>query len=127
MKIGNNLLQIRNAQKLTEEFVAEKLKLTTEEYTAIENDKVDIKLSLLEAIAEVLSTTPVDILQYNDPSAGIRNYFYNQNGNNGSITNVQGVHQEELRKAYKDLYTDELKRIPKLEKILRENNIGFDF
>lgn len=127
MKIGRNLILIRNSQKLSEDFVAKSLKVTLDEYRGIENDETDITLSKLEAIAEILSTSPVDILQYNDPKAGIKNYFYNQNGNNGSITNVQGIHQEEIRKGYKELYLDELKRIPQLEKLLRDNNIEFNF
>jgi len=125
MKIGKNIKEKREAHKLTAVEVASKLEISLDEYLEIENDKSDITLSQLERIAEVMFTTPVDLIQNVDSAGQIRNYFYNHDGNSGININVQGINQEEIRKGYKELYMDELRRIPKLEKLLRDNNIDF--
>lgn len=46
MKIGENIIEIRNAHRYTQEFMANELKITIEEYKSIENDEIDITLSM---------------------------------------------------------------------------------
>lgn len=127
MKIGKNIEELRIAQHIDPKVIANELQLSVDKYLAIEKDEVDITLNQLEIIAKVLSCLPIDLLQGEVPSGHIRNYFFNQDGNSNINIKVQGIDQEEIRKGYRDLYSDELKRIPKLEKLLRENNIDFDF
>lgn len=126
MKIGNNIRQIRIAQKIEKNFMVAELNISIEEYEAIENDERDITLSMLEAISNLLSLEVVDLITLNKPISGIRNFFFNHNGNSGVNIHVQGIDQEKIRQAYKELYAEELNRIPKLEKLLRHNNIEFD-
>ena len=127
MKIGKNIKEIREAHKFSPEKLADMLGKSPEEYLEIENDNVDITLSQLEKIAEALSCTLFDLIQNTGLIGQIRNYFYNHDGNHGINIHVQGIDQQEIRKGYKELYIEELKRIPKLERLLRENNIDFDF
>ncbi|MBX3242287.1 MAG: helix-turn-helix transcriptional regulator [Chitinophagaceae bacterium] len=127
MKIGNNISQMRIAQKIEKSFMAQELNIALEEYEAIERDERDITLSMLEAIARLLSLDVADLIMLNKPVTGIRNFFFNHNGNSGVNIHVQGIDQEKIRQAYKELYAEELNRIPKLEKLLRQNNIDFDF
>ena len=127
MKIGNNIRQIRTAQRLEKTYMAQELGISVEEYEAIENDDRDITLSKLESIANLLSIEPADLLKLDNSFAGIRNYFFNHNGNSGINIHVQGVDQDKIRQVYRDLYNDELNRIPKFIQLLRENNIPFNF
>lgn len=127
MKIGDNIKQIREAQKIEKAFMARELNISVEEYDAIEHDELDITLSVLDSISRLLSLKASDLLNLNDSVVGIRNFFFNHSGNSGINIHVQGVDQEEIRKAYKEIYYEELNRIPKLEKLLRENNISFEF
>jgi len=127
MKIGNNISQVRIAQQVEKGFMARELNIGIEEYEAIENDERDITLTMLEAIAKLLSLDAADLITLNKPVAGIRNFFFNHNGNSGVNIHVQGIDQEKIRQAYKELYQEELNRIPKLERLLRDNNIEFDF
>lgn len=126
MKIGKNIEELRIAQNIDPKVVANELQLSVTDYWAIERDAIDITLNQLETIAKVLSCSPIDILQSGEPSGHIRNYFFNHTGNSGININVQGIDQEQIRKSYKELYSEELTRIPKLEKLLREHNIAFD-
>jgi nucleoside diphosphate kinase len=66
-------------------------------------------------------------LGYRKLLGSIYNHFENQNGNKGINIKFQGLNPKELRKFYNDLYTNELNRIPKLEKLLRDRGIEFDF
>ncbi len=127
MKVGNNIRKVRESLKMEPEIVAKGLKIDLNHYLDIEDDKVDITLNEFETIANKLSCTVVEIIELNEPTKGIRNYFNNNNGNQGTIVNVQGINQGEIRNAYKELYSSELNRIPKLEKLLRENDIKFNF
>jgi len=127
MKVGSNIRKIRESLNIDQEIIAKDLNIDLNHYLDIENDKVDITLNEFEAIANRFSCTVVEIIELNEPTKGIRNYFNNNNGNQGTIVNVQGINQEEIRKAYKELYSSELDRIPKLEKLLRENGIKLNF
>ncbi|QNL50301.1 helix-turn-helix transcriptional regulator [Olivibacter sp. SDN3] len=126
MNIGNNIQEIRAKKGYTTKFMADEIGITEEEYKDIEAGG-DVLWSVVEAIANRLSVNIVDLILLDDAPFGIRNYFNNNNGNQGTIVNVQSVDQEEVRKAYKELYFEQVKRIPRLEKLLLENNIQFDF
>jgi transcriptional regulator with XRE-family HTH domain len=126
MKIGKNIMEIREAKGFSQEYVADELDLKLSDYICLENDDSEITLTKLNAIAQVLSCSIIYILQYKEASGSIYNHFDN-NGNQGVNIKIQGIDQEEIRKAYQELYKSELDRIPKLEKLLRDNRIDFDF
>lgn len=126
MKIGRNLSEIREAKGYNQQFIADGLKIELEIYKNIENDLTDITLTQLNEVANILSCSLIYILQYKESGGSIYNHFDNA-GNNGTNIQIQGIDQKEIRNAYKELYRDELKRIPKLEKLLREKDIEFNF
>tara|TARA_R110002051_G_scaffold322811_1_gene414295 strand:+ start:96 stop:479 length:384 start_codon:yes stop_codon:yes gene_type:complete len=127
MKIGKNLKDIRISKGLSVEDVAKITGIDIDVCKAIEGDKTEITLSQLQSFANALSCSPIYILQFRESAGSIYNHFDNSEGNNGINVNVQGIDQKEIRTAFKELYQEELKRIPKLEKLLRDNNIEFDF
>lgn len=118
---------MREAHKFSPEKLGSVFGMNADEYLEIESDNVDITLTQLEKIAEALYCTPLDLIKDTDSIGQIRNYFYNHDGNHGINIHVQGIDQEEIRKCYKAIYAEELKRIPKLERLLGENNIDFEF
>lgn len=126
MKIGRNLAEIREEKGYNQQFVADGLNIELETYKNIESDLVDITLTQLNKVANILSCSPIYILQYKESGGSIYNHFDNA-GNNGTNIQIQGIDQKEIRSAYKELYRDELERIPKLEKLLREKGIEFNF
>ena len=126
MKIGKNIIEIREAKGYSQQYVTDELGLSLSDYKCIENDSCEITLSMLNEIAKILSCSLIYILQYKEANGSIYNHFDN-NGNNGVNIRIQGIDQVEIRKAYKDLYKSELERVPKLEKLLRDNGIDFDF
>ena len=126
MKIGKNIIEIREVKGYSKEYVADELGMSLFDYECIENDSCEVTLFMLNEIAKLLSCSLVYLLQYKEASGSIYNHFDND-GNQGVNIKIQGIDQEEIRKAYKDLYIRELERIPKLEKLLRDNGIEIDF
>jgi len=126
MKVPENIKSIREAQGKSQQFVAEALGISPEEYKIFEVEAAKMTLEQLEAIANALSVSIADLVEEGNTIGQIKNYFYNHANNQGTNIKVQGIDQEEIRKSYKELYQEELNRIPKLEKLLRDNNITFN-
>jgi len=127
MKVAENIKSIREAQGKNQQFVADALGISVDQYSKFETDASVMTLKQLEIVANALSVSIVDLVEEANTIGQIKNYFYNHANNQGTNIKVQGIDQEEIRKSYKELYQDELNRIPKLEKLLRDNNITFNF
>ncbi|PKD19476.1 hypothetical protein APR41_16070 [Salegentibacter salinarum] len=125
MKIGKNITQVRESKGYSAQFVADGINMKLEDYLKIEQDILDITLNQLNHLAAILSCSPIYLLEYKESGGSIYNHFDNA-GNNGTNIQIQGVDQKEIRTAYKELYREELERIPKLERLLRDHNIEFD-
>lgn len=125
MKVSENIKSIREAQGKSQSFIAQALGISEENYKVFEIDASKMTVGQLEITANTLSVSIVDLVEEGHSIGQIKNYFYNHANNQGTNINVQGIDQEEIRKSYRELYQEELNRIPKLEKILRENNIKF--
>lgn len=80
MSIGNNIKKLRELKNYTQAYMAEKLNMSVPGYSKIENDKTDITISKINAIAEVLEADLATILNF-DP----KNVF-NQNVHSSVVT-----------------------------------------
>lgn len=127
MKIGENIKRLRESQGKSPQFIADALNINVNEYLKFENDPNGLTVKQLETISNSLSVSIIDLIEDETSIGQIKNYFYNQAENHGINIHVQGIDQEEIRKSYRELYAEELNRIPKLEKLLRQNNIEFNF
>lgn len=126
MKVSENIKSIREAQGKRQEFIADALGISLEEYKVFEIDASKMTVEQLQTAANTLSVSITDLVEEGNTIGQIKNYFYNNANNQGTNINVQGIDQEEIRKSYRELYQEELNRIPKLEKLLRDNNITFN-
>ena len=126
MQVSENIKSIREAQGKNQQFVADALDISLEEYKIFEVDALKMTLAQLEAAANALTVSIADLVEEGNTIGQIKNYFYNHADNHGINIKIQGIDQEEIRKSYKELYQEELNRIPKLEKLLRDNNITFN-
>ena len=127
MKIEENIKRLRESQGKSPQFIADALNINMNEYLKFENDPTGLTVKQLETISNSLSVSIIDLIEDETSIGQIKNYFYNQAENHGINIHVQGIDQEEIRKSYRELYAEELNRIPKLEKLLRQNNIEFNF
>ena len=82
---GEKLRIARLSRKLSQENIADDLKMTQQEYSKIERGERDPKLSKLERIAQVLGLKLEDIVSTEDSL--VFNVHNNPNSNNGLVIN----------------------------------------
>ncbi|MDT8413654.1 MAG: helix-turn-helix transcriptional regulator [Vicingaceae bacterium] len=80
MSIGDNIKKLRELKNYTQAYMAERLHMSVPGYSKIENDKTDITISKINAIAEILEADLATILNF-DP----KNIF-NQNVKSSIVT-----------------------------------------
>lgn len=81
MSIGINIKKIRELKNFTQAYMAARLDMSVPGYSKIENDKTDITVSRLNAIAEILETDLHTILNFD-----AKNVFHQCNNHNSIIT-----------------------------------------
>ena len=64
MKIGENIKKFRELKNLTREQMASELELSLSGYSKIERDEVDLTISRVQQIAEVLQVELSQILNF---------------------------------------------------------------
>ena len=88
MVIGDKIRNLRSLKGLSQENMADALKMSLLAYGDIERNKKDVTLSRLEQIAKVLSVSVGDILAFSDRVSNFFDQCDNAVGiNNGGQTN----------------------------------------
>jgi len=67
VEIGKRLYALRDAMELTQDEIAQKMKISTEEYTAYEQGQKDFSFSFLHNAAEILGVDVLDIMSGESP------------------------------------------------------------
>ena len=87
LNVGENIRRIRLMKNLSQENVAEMLKISLLSYGDIERDKKDVTLSRLEGIAEVLKVDINTILNFHEKD------IFNQNNNQTAYPAYEAKHE----------------------------------
>ena len=94
MKIGHKIRQLREGRNLSQENMAEALKISVTGYGKIERNEVDINIERLQEIAHALQTKPEDILAFDEK------YIFNSyDKSTGQVINNHSISDPE-RKLY---------------------------
>ncbi len=91
--------KIRDAQHLTQEYMAEQLGISLKAYNEMETGKTDIRSTRLEAIAKILKTSPEEIYGQNDNFVQHNNFHEKE----ASAVMVQHGLSEQERSLYEKL------------------------
>jgi transcriptional regulator with XRE-family HTH domain len=98
--IGDSIRKIRDIKGYSQEYVAQKLNMSQNNYGRIELGKVKLDVDRLKEIATVLEVDPMDIMNFDE------RYVFNsisQNQNGGETINNSGIfHNETLIKELKE-------------------------
>jgi transcriptional regulator with XRE-family HTH domain len=105
MNIGNNIKQIRELKKYSQEYVAQELGISQSSYARIENGTVIPRIDRLQRIAEILeidvsfllNTTNTFSIVFN-ATANQSGYISNQSNNVLDIEELRKIIREELGK-----------------------------
>ncbi len=74
--------QIRELKNITQEYVAQKLGLSTRAYSKIESGETQLTINRLNEISEVLEIQPLEILGFDDKKIFNINHSTGNNGYN---------------------------------------------
>jgi transcriptional regulator with XRE-family HTH domain len=119
MKIGCKVRMIRTLKGFSQSFMAEKLNLSQEGYSYIENKQKVINNEMIKKIADLLEVTIDEIQDFNP------NIFFNHN-NSENATGVLGYninYSEKESLLIKNLIESMDKTIELLEKTIMEKDI----
>jgi transcriptional regulator with XRE-family HTH domain len=75
MLIGHKIKKIRELRNFTQEYMAVQLEMSQSGYSRIESNDVEVTVSRLERIGEVLGMKPEEILSFDEK------YVFNQTNN----------------------------------------------
>jgi transcriptional regulator with XRE-family HTH domain len=89
-QVGQNLKKIRKEKKLEIKDVVTQLRITPQAYGNIENGKVDLNISRLADIANVLQVGVEEIL--NTEGGDVTNYHSTNNSGDYQVQHVEGYH-----------------------------------
>ena len=87
--ISDNIKKFREVKSYTREYIADELKMSVSGYSKIERGEIDLTISKVTRISNLLGVSPSQILDVD--AANIFNVSDNQNptvqGTNGSVVN----------------------------------------
>lgn len=111
-KVGENIKKFRELKGLTREHMAGELGMSLSGYSKIERDEVDLTLSKVERIAQVLEVNIGQILDFD--ASQIFNISHNQlvQGFGSKVENHN--HNDEYREKYVKMLESENIRLKKL-------------
>lgn len=92
LKIGENIRKIRELKGYSQEYMANKLKISQRAFSHIENNNNKIDAERLKSIAEILEVNVLDILAFNDKAL-----FTNMHFTQSSIGMFNTVHLGETK------------------------------
>jgi transcriptional regulator with XRE-family HTH domain len=97
-KIGQKIRGLRELRNYTQDYIAEKLNITQQQYSNIEKGHFDISVGKLYKIAEALDVPPSTILDF-DAKVVFNNYAEKTHQNNHPVYHVI---DEKIESLYKD-------------------------
>ncbi|SFC94116.1 Helix-turn-helix [Flexibacter flexilis DSM 6793] len=107
-KVGERIRKLRELRNYTQEYIADKLEISQQQYSNIEKGLFDISLKKLYKISEVLEVSPATILEF-DAQVIFNNYAEKSHQNNKPI-------YYSIDEKIENLYKDKIKLLE--EKIL---------
>lgn len=110
-KVSDNIKKFRELKNLTREQMASELGMSLSGYSKIERGEIDLTISKVYKIAEVLKVEVPQILNFD--AAQIFNVSNNNNVNGIVVENVH-VKQDEYREKYIKMLEMELSRLSNL-------------
>ncbi|GAB4396045.1 MAG: hypothetical protein OHK0053_08770 [Microscillaceae bacterium] len=115
-KIGERIKKFCELRNYTQESLAVKLDMTPQGYGKIERNEVEVSLTKLSKIADLLNTTIQDILGFED-----RFVFHNQECQQQNVSYNQAINFKEIQSIYEERISDLKAEINRLHNLLAES------
>lgn len=112
-ELGANIRMIRELKGITQQNLADELKVNQKTISRIENGSLSPKFDVLVKISDVLAVSLENILQFDDKQI-FNNYSQNQQG--GKFIAYNNTAIDQVEELYHQLLAEKDKRIALLEK-----------
>jgi transcriptional regulator with XRE-family HTH domain len=101
IKVGHKIKKIRELKNLTQEHMADVLKMSQTGYGKIERDESDISLSRLEQISTVFEMKPEDLISFDEKNI-FNNYGEIKENQHVWVSKIENHFPEKLQQLYED-------------------------
>lgn len=120
MKLGNKVRKIRNLRGFSQEYVAQKLNISTQAYGKIETNHTKLDDERLQQIAEILGVTPEDIELFDEEKLFIHNNSPHLQHNQQVQSNLQS--QFYNKRDVHVTYAENEKVVDLLQELVQQKN-----
>lgn len=128
IKVGNKIRKIRELKNLTPKDMGDRLGLTPQGYTKIENETSGLSVERLLEIADILGVKPEEILNFDEQQV-FNNYGEIRENKSVGINNIFNNFPEELKKLYEEnsrLQEEKNKLQAEMIEMLKEKLNGYE-
>ncbi len=119
MQIGHRIKKIRELRNFSQQYMAEKLEITQQNYSKMETGEIDFPVSRLQSLAKILEIKPEEIFMF-DEKALFNNHFWTFSDNANAVGIQQGISENE-RKQYEARIIDLKQENERLHKLLEKS------
>ena len=107
---GEKIKKIRELKGRTQEYMAEHLEMSQQNYSNIERNEVELKLPILEKITKILGVSINDVLNFDEKM--VFNVTNNQNGtNSGLVINHNHIANPDVKTSDKKTIEERIEQI----------------
>lgn len=115
LNIGENIKKLRELKNVTREDIAHKLKMSLSNYSKIERGEIDLTISRVQQIAEVLDVEVSNILNFDATQ------IFNISNNKlvqgtGAKAEHMHFHNDDYKEKYIKMLEEEVKRLKSQER-----------
>tara|TARA_R110002072_G_scaffold20967_6_gene75458 strand:- start:2701 stop:3075 length:375 start_codon:yes stop_codon:yes gene_type:complete len=97
MKVGQNIRKIRELKGYSQEYVAGAMDISQRNYSRIEKNEIELNLSKLSKISEILEVSPQQILGFDE-----KFFFSNCKNAYGATNQTNYAYSEKEREQYEN-------------------------
>ncbi len=98
---GNKIKKIRELRSFTQEYMAEKINLSTRAYSKIESGETELTIKRLNEISEILEVKPEEILGFDEKQ------IFNNCNQKGNI----GINHNYFPQSLIEFYEEKIKKL----------------
>ncbi len=115
-KISSNIKKFRELKGLTREYISDELGMSSSGYSKIERGEVDLTISKLDKISEILEVSPSQILNFDVSKVFNINHNQNVQGIGSKKSTINNYIDENTQK-YIHLLENEIEKLKKANEL----------
>ena len=96
MNIGDKIRKVRKLKGYTQDYMADKLKMSQRSYSKIENNAIKLDWARIDQISKIMQIEPIDLVSFDD------SLVFNNGSQSNKSNLIHNNFSSELKKSYED-------------------------